>query len=80
MVELHELTRLFEVIGYGKQTHGTLSDYLEIKGLIFAGRPREALNELLRSTKKVLETFLPDSHLYLRKLNYLQILMVKENL
>ena len=46
-----ELNRLFEVIGYGKQTHGTLSDYLEIKGLIFAGRPREALNELLRSTK-----------------------------
>ena len=46
-----ELKQLFDVIGYGTQTHGTLSDYLEIKGLIFSGRPREALNELLRSTK-----------------------------
>jgi len=46
-----ELKRLYEIIGYGgKQIHGTLSDYLEIKGLVFAGRHREALNELLRST------------------------------
>ena len=47
-----ELTKLYEIIGYGgKQVHGTLSDYLEIKGLIFSGRHREAMNELLRSTK-----------------------------
>ena len=47
-----ELTKLYEIIGYGGQpVHGTLSDYLEIKGLIFSGRHREALNELLRSTK-----------------------------
>ena len=45
-----ELTRLYEVIGYGPKTHGTLDDYLRIKGLIFSGNHREALNELLRST------------------------------
>ena len=41
-----ELTRLYKIIGYGgKETHGTLDDYLDIKGLIFSHRYEEATNQ-----------------------------------
>lgn len=46
-----ELTTLYKVIGYGgKETHGSLDDYLDIKGLIFSHRYEEAVNQLLRMT------------------------------
>ena len=44
-----ELNILYRVIGYGrKERHGSLSDFLEIKGLLYAGYEDEATNELLR--------------------------------
>jgi len=50
----HELNRLYEIIGYSgdKQIHGTIEEFLDITGLIYSGRQREALNYLLRSTKR----------------------------
>ena len=50
----HELNRLYEIIGYNdnQKQHGTIDQYLDITGLIYSGRQREALNYMLGLTKR----------------------------